>query len=195
RESLLSHMVALLVGATPNQDSSQADPGYLAKISRSMGIHAFVPCMAAGRSLEIFGELANILESALSCALAQLDKDSIMLSVILAQVPESLVASLKEETIRAELNKWNKDSFPHLKGSVIQLSQTSNTSDRIDLCLLLGGSKLALTAKEARDGFYRFKAVVEKESWEQEFAVASNSVADIEEAVNWYDSRLDEIAS
>jgi cell division GTPase FtsZ len=76
RESLLSHMVAALVGAITNGGSSEADPGYLAKMSSSMGVHAFTPCLAIGRSLEIFGGIENILESALSSPLAPVDKES-----------------------------------------------------------------------------------------------------------------------
>lgn len=194
-ESLLSHMLALLVGAMSDSSSAEADASYLAKMSRSMGVHAFVPCMAAGRSLEIFGGLANILESALLCPLAQVDKHSIMLSFVLVQVPERLASSLKEETITSEVNKWSRDRFPNLKGSVLQVSHSSARSDRIDVCILLGGVKLAVTAKRARDGFDRFKAIVGRESWEQEFAVTSKSVAEMESAVAWYDSKLDEIAS
>lgn len=194
-ESLLSYMVATLVGATADRSSDQADPGYLAKMSRSMGIHAFVPCIAVGRSLEIFGSLTNILESALSCPLAQVDKDSIMLSFMLVQVPERLALTKQEKTLRAELNKWNKGNFPHLKGSVLHLLHSGKRSDRVDLCLLLGGTKLALTARSSKDGFDRFKAVVERESWEQEFAVTSTSVADMEKAVDSYDTKLDEMAS
>jgi len=194
-ESLLSYMVGILVGAIADRNSSQVDPGFLAKMSRSMGIHAFVPCMAVGRSMEIFGGLANILESALSSPLAQVDKESVMLSHLLVQVPERLAASLQAETINAELNKWNKDNFPRLKGSVLQLSHSSSRADRIDLCLLLGGTRLAITARRAKEGFERFKAIAKGKAWEQEFGVTSKSVPEAQEAVNWYDTMLDEMAS
>jgi len=195
RESLLSYMAGILVGAIADRNSSQVDPGYLAKMSRSMGIHAFVPCMAVGRSMEIFGGLANILESALSSPLAQVDKESVMLSHLLVQVPERLAASLQAETINAELNKWNKDNFPRLKGSVLQLSHSSSRADRIDLCLLLGGTRLAITARRAKEGFERFKAIAKGKAWEQEFGVTPKSMPEAQEAVNWYDTMLDEMAS
>jgi len=194
-ESLLSYMVGILVGAIADRNSSQVDPGFLAKMSRSMGIHAFVPCMAVGRSMEIFGGLANILESALSSPLAQVDKESVMLSHLLVQVPERLAASLQAETINAELNKWNKDNFPRLKGSVLQLSHSSSRADRIDLCLLLGGTRLAITARRAKEGFERFKAIAKGKAWEQEFGVTPKSMPEAQEAVNWYDTMLDEMAS
>ena len=195
RESLLSHMVAALVGAITNGGSSEADPGYLAKMSSSMGVHAFTPCLAVGRSLEIFGGIENILESALSSPLAPVDKESVMLSYVLVQVPDRMASSLQEKTLRAELNKWNKANFPHLKGSVLQLSHSSSTSDRVDLCLLLGGTRLAITAKRAKDGFNRFKSVVGRKSWEQEFGVTSKNLLEMEKAIDSYDSKLDEMAS
>jgi len=195
RESLLSYMMGILVGAIADSNSSQADPGYLAKVSRSMGIHAFIPCIAVGRSMEIFGRLANILDSALLSPLAQLDKESVMLSHLLVQVPERLTASLQAETINAELNKWNKSNFPRLKGSVLQLSHSSSKADRVDLCLLLGGTRLAITAKRAKEGFEQFKTIAKGKAWEQEFGVTSESLPEAQEAVNWYDVMLDEMAS
>ena len=193
RESLISHMLALLIGAIADRGSGQTDPGYLAKLSRSMGICAFIPCIAAGCSLEIFGGITNILDSALLFSLAHVDNESVLLSFISAQVPYRLSSTIREEKLRAELNKWNKVHFPHLKESVIQISHSSMMSDRIDICLLLGGNKLAITAKRAKDGFHRFKSIVGSEVWEQEFPINSESVAEIEPAINSYDSRLDEM--
>lgn len=195
RESLLSYLVASLVGAVGDGGSSESDPGYLAKMSSSMGIHAFVPCLAIGRSLEIFGSIANILESALASPLAPIDKEAIVLSHILVQVPDRMASSLHEKTLRAELNRWNKNSFPRLKGSVIQLSHSSRTSDRVDLYLLLGGTKLAVTASRAKEGFNRFKSVVERKAWEQEFGVTAQSLLEMEKAISSYDNGLDEMTS
>ena len=194
REAILSYLEAMLTGAITNGSPNQADPGYLAKMSRSMGISVFVPCMAVGRSMEIFGSIANILESALSCPLAEVNKESIMLSYLLVQVPQRLASSLHEETLRAELNKWNRDTFPHLKGSVLQLTLSNRTADRVDLCLLLGGTRLAITTKMIKKGFDRFKAVVENEYWEQEFGNTSKIVPEVEKAIQAYDTRLDHIA-
>ena len=193
REAVISYLEAMLTGAITNGSPNQADPGYLAKMSRSMGIHAFVPCMAIGRSMEIFGDMANILESALSCPLAEVDKESVILSYLLVQVPDRLASSLHEETLRAELNKWNRDTFPRLKGSVLQLTLSSRTADRVDVCLLLGGTRLATTTKMVKRGFDRFKAIVGTKDWEQEFGVTSKIVPEVEHAINGYDAKLDEI--
>ena len=193
-ESLLSYMIATLSSAIPDISSSQVDPSYLTKMSRSMGVHAFVPCMAVGRSMEIFGSIANILESAMSCPLAHIEKDSVMISYILIQVPERLASSLQEDKIKSALNKWNKNNFPRLKGSILQLSHSTNKADRIDLFLLLGGNGLATTARSAKEGFDRFKAVVDRKDWEQEFGVTSKIVPEVEKAINSYDSKLVDMA-
>jgi hypothetical protein len=189
-ESLLSHMLALLVGASDKGASGRVAPDYLAKVSRSMRVHAFVPCLAIGRSLEIFGGLRNILESAHFGALAPLDTRSVLLSFVVLQLPERLAALLPEETIKAEVNRWNKENFPKLKGSVLQLNYTGKGSDRIDVCLLLGGTPLGFTAARAREGFGQFKAIVASESWKQEFSVAPTSLDDIDQAIEIYDNGL-----
>jgi cell division GTPase FtsZ len=195
REDLLSHLVAALVGAVTDSSSSEADPGYLAKMSSSMGINVFVPCLAVGRSLEIFGSIGNILESALSSPLAPINRESIMLSYVLVQAPNKLASSLHEKTLRAELNKWNKDHFPNLKDSVLQLSHSNRTSDRVDLCLLLGGTQLAIMAERAKQGFDRFKSIVGRKAWQQEFGVTSKNMLDMQQVINSYDSKLNEMAS
>jgi len=194
REALLSHMAALLAGALQNGDSGEADPAHLAKMSRSMGVRSFVPCLAIGRSLEIFGSLSNILNSAVSCPLTEMDRSSVLLSFLLVQVPQKLASSLQKENLRADLNRWNRQNFPHLKGSALQLSHYRGGADRVDVCLLLGGNPMAIQAKRAKAGFDRFKAVVGKKSWEEEFGASSKSVLEIEKVMKQYDTRLAEIA-
>ncbi len=190
-DSLVSHMIAVLTGGAAELGKAQTDPGYLARMSRSMGIHAFVPCLAVGRSLEIFGSLTNILESALACPLAPIDRESIALSFVLVQVPERLVQSMPEERLRAELNKWNKERFPNLRGGAIQFMHSNRGSDRIDVCFLLGGTKLEIAAGRAKEGFESFKSVVESDSWAEEYS-SPGAVFEVDQAVRWYDGRLDD---
>jgi hypothetical protein len=195
REALLCHVAAMLAGAVQNGESGEADPAYLAKMSRSMGVRSFVPCTAIGRSLEIFGSMSNILESAILSPLAEMDRSSVLLSFLLVQVPQRLASSLQKETLRAELNKWNRRNFPHLKGSALQLSHYRGGADRVDVCLLLGGNPMAITANRAKAGFDRFKTVVGRKSWEEEFGASSKSVLEVEKAMQQYDTKLAEMAS
>lgn len=193
RETLLSHLLAALAGATTEGGSSEADPSYLAKMSSSTGIQVFVPCLAIGRSLEIFGTMEKVLDSALSSPLAPIDNESVVLSFMLVQIPNRMPASLHEKTLRSQLNRWNSERFPRLKGSVLHLSRTERTSDRVDLCLLLGGTKLAVTTKRAEQGFHGFKSVVARKSWEQEFGMSSETVLEMEQVIKGYDAKLDEM--
>ena len=194
-EAILSHLIEVLAAANKDLDSIQTDPDYLCRMSRSMGIQVFIPCLAVGRSMEIFGTITNILESALASPLSPIDPSDVLLSYALVQVPQRILSSLREEVIRTEINKWNKDKFPKLKGSIIQISQSAKGTDRIELCLLLGGNRLALTAEGAKQGFDRFRIIAEKESWEQEFAVPSRSMDEIEHIIEFYDNHLDELAA
>ncbi len=194
-EALLTCLLATLAGAGAGAGPTEADPSYLARMSSSMGIQAFVPCLAVGRSLEIFGTLEMILDSALASSLAPVDPASVMLSYILVQVPGRMAASLHEKTLRAQLNRWNRERFPRLKGSALQLSQSGGTSDRVDIYMMLGGTKIAVTANAAEKGFQRFKSVVSRQSWEQEFGVTSATILEIENVVSSYDSKLDEVSN
>jgi len=189
-EAILTHMVGILSAAGTDPAFTQTDIDYFVKMSRSTGVYVYTPCIAAGRSLEIFGNLTNIMESALASSLSPIDSENITLSLAIVQIPKKILPRLKEGSIKIEINKWNKEKFPNLKGSVVQISQSDIGTDRIDLCLLLGGNRLAYTAQHARDGFNRFKVIAEKEAWEQEFALNPSSLAEFEQAVAWYDNNL-----
>ena len=82
-----------------------------------------------------------------------------------------------------------------LKGSALQLSQSGGTSDRGDIYMMLGGTKILFTANAAEKGFQRFKSVVSRQSWEQEFGVTSATIQEIENVVSSYDSKLDEVSN
>lgn len=193
-EDILSYMIDILAGTNVELDQIQTDIGYISRTSRSMGITAFTPCVSAGRSLEIFGNLTNLLESALASPLSSIDKDSIMLSVIIVQIPKWILSWMKEGAIKAEINKWNKSKFHRLKGSIIQISELNKKTDRIDLCILLGGNKLGIIAKNLKEGFDRFKAIAEKEPREQQDSTSiSISMTDIDQAISWHDSHLDKL--
>ncbi|MEE8373195.1 MAG: hypothetical protein V3R87_05750 [Dehalococcoidia bacterium] len=192
-ESILSYLLAMLVGVTADRNSGLADASYLAEMSRAMGIRSFTPCVAVGRSLEIFGSLTNILESAVSFPLGHVDKESVVLSLALAQVPEGLTTPLQEEALNDEFNKWNRASFPHLKESVLQIAPSGEQSDRVSLCLLLGGTKLAVAAQRTGSGYATFRALLEKGGWDQRFCATPKDLSEVEEAIDSYDNNLDEM--
>ncbi|MBE0479350.1 MAG: hypothetical protein IBX68_00050 [Dehalococcoidia bacterium] len=192
REELVSRLLGALAGTVTVSGRGHTEPGYLAKMSRSLGIHAFVPCVAIGRSLEIFGSIRNILESALLCPLAPVDRQEITLSHMVVNVPEKVAASMHEQTLRSEINRWNKETFPRLKGSTVQLSQIDRSSDRVDVYLVLGGMPLAVLAKTAREGYERFKTVARSRTWEKEFGNAEEILSDTGRALESYDAKLGE---
>jgi hypothetical protein len=61
--------------------------------------------------------------------------------------------------------------------------------------MMLGGTKISLTANAAEKGFQRFKSVVSRQSWEQEFGVTSATILEIENVVSSYDRKLDEVSN
>jgi hypothetical protein len=188
--ALIPYLIATLVNAGSREQSNLASFTHIADMSRSMGIQTFIPCFAAGRSLEIFGNLSNILESAILCPLAQVSEKETILSCLILKVPYVLSKSMTKGTPKAEFDEWNNNKFPSLKDSMLHIFYSDEQTDRIDACLLLGGTDLAMTLNETKRGFVSFKTFLERTEWTGDAGVASGQLQNIEDTITKYNSAL-----
>ncbi len=104
-----------------------------------------VPCLAVGRSLEIFGSLSNILESSIAYPLCQISRENISSSYLLLNVPRRLVKIFPENEINDEFAGFSHKYFPNIGSIGYQLTYSDDQHDRLDACLLLGGDNSVLS--------------------------------------------------
>ena len=123
-----------------------------------------VPCLAVGRSLEIFGNLSNILESSIAYPLCQISRENISSSYLLLKVPRRIVQSFPENVVNDELTAFSRKYFPNIGSISYQLSYSDEQNDRIDACLLLGGDNSVLTTVVT--AYQKYKSGVKNIDWE-----------------------------
>ena len=160
------------------------------RISRGAKIQVFVPCLAIGRSLEIFGNLANVLESAGVYPLANVDFDKVISSYLILRIPEGLSGDFSEGKVAEEFEAWNRRHLPAVASSLVQVLQTGEQSDRVDACILLGGDELGDMIGENIDGYHRFKASLEKSSQWEEYGLSEKISAEAERVITNHDDSL-----
>lgn len=165
----------------------------MCRVSRGMKAQVFVPCVAIGRSMEIFGSLGNVLESAWAYPLAAVQPANVMSSYLLLRVPGRLKKDFSEEVVTEEFEAWNKRHVPAISSSLVQVLHTEEQSDRLDACILLGGDDLAVALRETLDGHRRFKAHVEKSAEWEEYGLSSEKVAAAEQIIQEYDRSMQEL--
>ncbi len=133
-EGLLAAFCDLLIRNLSSQDIAE-----IVRINRSMGVTLVVPCLALGRSLEIFGNLSNILESAISFPANNVTKQAVLVCHLLLRVPETRTASFTEETVSEELGALIRKHLPGVRSTSLSITYSKEQHDRVDACLLLGG--------------------------------------------------------
>ncbi len=161
-EGLLAAFSDLMISNLSSQSISE-----VVRINRSMGVTLVVPCLALGRSLEIFGNLRNILESAISFPANNVSKQAVLVCHLLLRVPKSRAASLSEEIVSEEMGALIRQHLPYARSTSLSITYSDAQHDRVDACLLLGGdsARAALFADSA--GLSGFEEeICRQASWE-----------------------------
>jgi len=160
------------------------------RLSRGVNIQAFVPCLAIGRSMEIFGSLPNVLESAVSFPLAEINMEHVMASYLLLRVPGRLSDEFPDGRVGEEFYAWNKRHVPAVRTSVVQIVRSEERSDRVDACVLLGGDLLARSIGDTQQGFRRFRAYLEESVQWETCGLSQEKILEAERIVSAYDERM-----
>lgn len=137
------------------------------RINQSLGVKVVVPCFAMGRSLEIFGSLGNILESAIDFPANNFSKQTILVCHLFLQIPKNQTVNFGEDKVNEELSALLREHLPNVKSTSLSITVSEKQHDRVDACLLLGGD-LAINLLFADESSHiRFKEEMSMQaSWE-----------------------------
>ena len=162
----------------------------LSKIAKSLKVLAFAPVYVYGRSYEIYDNLKNILDDAAYFPLSPFQYESVILNVIIVRAPENVLNVVSKKRIEADCNLWNRKRFPSLKESLVYVLPVKETSDRLDVLLLLGGAKLQNIIQSVQPGYERFKEYIrERDLWD-EFQINEDDLKKFENTITSYDKNL-----
>ena len=165
----------------------------LGKMAKSLKVLAFSPVYVYGRSYEIYDNLKNILDDAAYFPLSPFQYESIILSIVVIRVPESVLNIVSAKRLEDDYNAWNRKRFPSLKESLIQIVPVKENSDRLDVLLLLGGAKLENIVETVKPGYDRFKEYIKELDLWNEFQISEDDLKKLENTITTYDRNLNKL--
>ena len=165
----------------------------LGKMAKSLKVLAFSPVYVYGRSYEIYDNLKNILDDAAYFPLSPFQYESIILSIVVIRVPESVLNIVSAKRLEDDYNAWNRKRFPSLKESLIQIVPVKENSDRLDVLLLLGGAKLENIVETVKPGYDRFKEYIRELDLWNEFQISEDDLKKLENTITTYDRNLNKL--
>jgi len=165
----------------------------MCRISRGARTQVFIPCLAIGRSMGIFGNLTNVLKSAGTYPLADVSLENVTASYLILRIPRGLAAEFTREVVSQEFEAWNRNNVPNVTSSLVQILQTEEQSDRIDACILLGGDDLDTAIQGTVEGYQRFKSTVEKSARWEDYGLTSKGISEAEQVIGAYNLAMQEV--
>ena len=153
----------------------------LCELSRAFNVKMYTVLLATGASLQIYGSLENILNSALSRPLLNFDLSSASLLYVLLRIPAHLKEKLPQEKIELTIATWFKEKADLKSIYVSEPIYVTDVSDRIDVMMFLGGfdaTKL-LRSMEKKVSALKSQAIkqgsIKEEDWQ---AIVKSLVTD-----------------
>lgn len=161
----------------------------LARLSRSFRVQLYSPIFAYGRSYEIYEGLPNILEHATYNPISPFSADSIVLSAASIRVPVTVLERVGRDSLEEQFNSWSKRKFPSIRGTLLRIITKDEPSDRLDVLLLFGGTKLDSLLQPVKAGYEDFKSQIESMDLWGEYSITKEEINDIDDTVSKYDRR------
>ncbi len=142
------------------------------ELSRTFNTKMFAALLASGASMKIYGSLENIFEAALLKPLLNFDLPSAGLLYVLIRMPESLKDKLPRGKIELAIATWFKEKANLKSIYITEPVYTEDTSDRIDVALLIGGfdtskmfSEYEMKTKSLKASAIK-KGAIKEEEWQ-----------------------------
>jgi hypothetical protein len=111
----------------------------LCELSRAFNVKMYTVLLATGASLQIYGSLENILNTALSRPLLKFDLSTASLLYVLLRIPVHLKEKLPQEKVELAIAAWFKEKANLKSIYISEPIYVEDVSDRIDVVMFLGG--------------------------------------------------------
>jgi hypothetical protein len=153
----------------------------LCELSRAFNVKMYTVLLATGASLQIYGSLENILNTALSRPLLKFDLPNSSLLYVLLRIPAHLKEQLPQAKIELAIATWFKEKASLKSIYVSEPIYVADVSDRIDVVMFLGGfdATKMLFSMEKKVSAIKSQAIkqgsIKEEDWR---AIVKSLVAD-----------------
>jgi len=152
----------------------------LCEISKAFGSKIFTAMLAPGVSLKIYGSLENMLNTTLTRPLLNFDLSTASLLYVLIRMPFQLKDKLPRGKIELAIDNWFKDKADLESIYIADPVYVEDSSDRIDIALLIGGFDIATRFKavHARVEKMKNKAVKKGSITEEDWQLISKNLVE-----------------
>lgn len=164
----------------------------VARLNRAAHTQVLTPCVALGRSMEIFGSLGNVLESAVAFPLAAVSNGEVLSCYLMLRVPQGLAKEFPDDIVGEELGGLIRRHLPAARYSLYVTTYWDDASDRVDACLLLGGEAWRVL-HSIPDRLQQFNAESAKVKDWSVFGLSRERVSTMVRTLQEYDARLEEM--
>ena len=161
------------------------------RVNRSLGLRIMIPCLAFGRSMEIFGSLTNILESSIVCPVNHISNQAVKVCHLILRVPSSQIASFREEAVNEELWEFVRQHLPKVKAVSTYITCTDAQHDRIETCMLLGGGSATSALFSDENSLASFRSELEKDINWQTYGLSKESIKLADDVIRQHDYALE----
>lgn len=111
----------------------------IVQLSNSHKVKKFTILPIMGASLEIYGSLKNILDSALPRQLLTFNLSTATIAYVILRIPLHLKEIIRKEDFELTVSKWLKKKGKFRSINVSEPLYIKDLSDRIDILILVGG--------------------------------------------------------
>lgn len=145
----------------------------LSELSRAFNIKMLTILPATGASLQIYGSLENILNTALSKPLLTFDLSTASMLYVLLRIPAHLKDKLPQEKIELSIATWMKDKANLKSIYVSEPLYETDGSDRIDVVMFVGGfdaTKMFIVMEKKVNGIKKQaikKGSIKEDEWKK----------------------------
>lgn len=115
----------------------------VSELSKTFNTKMFTVLLATGASFKIYGSLENVLNAMLLKPLLTFDLSSVGLLYVLIRMPVNLKDKLPRAKIELAIATWFKEKANLKSLYIAEPIYVEDTSDRIDVALLIGGFDVA----------------------------------------------------
>ncbi len=185
-----------LLAAVSNLFINNMSPQYITEMTRinqSIGIKLVIPCLALGRSMEIFDSVKNVLESTIAYPANNISKQKVLTCHLLLRVPGRLRQNFGEESINEHLWRLVRHHLPGVKAASSSITYSNAEHDRVEACILLGGDS-AISALFSNDTKLKeFREELEIQLSRQTYGLEQGSLQKAADIIAKYDLALDQL--
>lgn len=144
----------------------------LSELSRAFDVRIYAVLFATGASLNIYGSIKNILDSALSRPLLKFDLSTAPVLYVLFRIPIQLKEKLSRGKIELAVTNWFKEKASLQSIFISEPIYVEDSSDRIDVAMFVGGfdvTKMFISMeKKVRDikSFVIKQGSIKEDEWQ-----------------------------